>query len=80
MSEQNKSHLWRGNARSQIRCCKDCSDRHVGCHGECERYISEKKSIDEYNESCRKKRLQESEATGLAIKSVMARRGGRRND
>ena len=24
-----------------IRCCKDCTRRHVGCHGTCEDYIQE---------------------------------------
>lgn len=25
-----------------IKCCKDCKDRKVGCHGQCEKYITEK--------------------------------------
>lgn len=25
----------------RITCCFNCEDRHVGCHAECERYISE---------------------------------------
>lgn len=24
-----------------IWCCKDCADRHVGCHGKCEKYIQQ---------------------------------------
>lgn len=24
-----------------IRCCKDCDERHIGCHGECEKYRAE---------------------------------------
>lgn len=30
-----------------IHCCKDCPDRHVGCHATCETYIKEKKENDE---------------------------------
>lgn len=31
----------------RISCCKDCPDRSVGCHAECERYIQEKAEYDE---------------------------------
>ena len=24
-----------------IRCCKDCQERHIGCHGNCEKYQAE---------------------------------------
>ncbi len=24
-----------------IRCCKDCQERHIGCHGKCEKYQAE---------------------------------------
>lgn len=29
-----------------IRCCKDCKDRQVGCHGSCERYLEDRKKLD----------------------------------
>ena len=25
--------------------CKDCKDRHVGCHGKCEKYLEYKKEL-----------------------------------
>lgn len=25
-----------------IVCCKDCTNRHLGCHGNCELYLKEK--------------------------------------
>ena len=28
--------------------CKDCSERHVGCHGYCERYFEFKKELSEF--------------------------------
>lgn len=29
-----------------ISCCKDCGDRYIGCHSECDRY---KKQVEEWN-------------------------------
>lgn len=29
--------------------CKDCPDRHIGCHSDCERYLARKKVYDEWN-------------------------------
>lgn len=26
-----------------VYCCKECTDRYIGCHGKCEKYIEEKK-------------------------------------
>lgn len=30
--------------------CKDCPDRHQGCHSECEKYLEFRKERDELNE------------------------------
>ena len=27
--------------------CRDCADRHSGCHSECESYLAEKKRLQE---------------------------------
>lgn len=32
---------------SRIKCCKDCTKRHVGCHSECQDYITEKRMLEE---------------------------------
>lgn len=29
-----------------ITCCYNCSDRHVGCHGNCSKYIKQKEEHD----------------------------------
>lgn len=29
--------------------CKDCPDRHIGCHSDCERYLAWRKVYDEWN-------------------------------
>ena len=28
--------------RFKITCCKDCSERHLACHGTCPKYLKEK--------------------------------------
>ena len=38
-----------------IKCCKDCEERQVGCHGWCPRYLNEKDAYD-------KKKAKEKEA------------------
>ena len=40
-----------------IKCCKDCNDREIGCHGKCERYIKEKEENDKYREAERKRNM-----------------------
>lgn len=30
-----------------IKCCKDCTERHIGCHSECDKYIQEKQLLEE---------------------------------
>lgn len=40
-----------------IRCCKDCDDRVIGCHATCERYLGEKKEIEELKEKIKKDQL-----------------------
>lgn len=31
-----------------IRCCLNCQDRHVGCHGSCDRYKAENEAHLDY--------------------------------
>lgn len=40
-----------------IYCCNKCPDRHIGCHGKCEKYIAENKKHKDYL----KKKREESE-------------------
>lgn len=28
-------------------CCKNCRDRHIGCHSECEKYLTWRKEFEE---------------------------------
>lgn len=36
--------------------CKDCADRHVGCHAECDRYLSAKAKHEDERAMIRDKR------------------------
>ena len=33
---------------TNIKCCKDYTQRHIGCHSDCERYNKEKSDNDKY--------------------------------
>ena len=36
-------------------CCKDCENRHIGCHSTCESYNDYRKEKDEENAKIREK-------------------------
>lgn len=55
---------------SAIKCCKDCTDRHVGCHSTCKRYIDEKAAYEEKQVEVRKKKHNEYLVTGYEIDTV----------
>ena len=56
--------------------CKNCPDRHQGCHAECEDYQAERRKRDEYNEI----RLKKNTVTQALIENTIStmRRGGRK--
>lgn len=31
---------------TNIKCCKDCTEIHIGCHSDCDRYNKEKSEIE----------------------------------
>lgn len=39
---------------SVIKCCKDCTERHLACHDSCEKYLSEKKEKQDAMDRYRK--------------------------
>lgn len=41
--------------RFQITCCKDCPDRHPGCHGSCEKYKAQRAEYDAKKAECMEK-------------------------
>lgn len=55
-----------------IKCCKDCQDRHIGCHGSCQRYLDEAKAANEERERRWKEKKGENAAD--AVLNAAARR------
>lgn len=43
-------------SRGKIRCCEGCTERQVGCHGNCEKYIAEKAAHDTERDTVRKRK------------------------
>ena len=39
-----------------IRSCKDCTDRYVGCHSNCEKYLSEKAEYERLRDLIKERR------------------------
>lgn len=52
--------------------CKDCADRHIGCHGECEKYIKYKQEHAEMQTFIR--RLDEERQAVYDYKEAKVRR------
>ena len=40
-------------------CCKDCTDRHVGCHAECETYNAFVKEREEFRQMIYNERVKQ---------------------
>ena len=57
-------------------CCMNCTDRHPGCHSECEIYISERAKFDERKEKIIKAKAKDEKVISTII-DLKARR--RRN-
>lgn len=41
----------------KVTVCKDCQERHVGCHSTCERYKAQKEKWDAEREEINKQKL-----------------------
>jgi len=50
--------------------CKDCTDRHVGCHSTCEPYLKIKKEHQTINEKIREQSSKESALTDVQIQGI----------
>ena len=57
-----------------INSCKDCKDRHVGCHSTCEKYINAKKEYDELQEKIKKSKHRENDLNFVSSKKHMSSR------
>ena len=50
----------------KITCCKDCPDRHIGCHATCERYLEQKATLEEEADRAREYKLVDIEYSKLS--------------
>lgn len=51
MKNEQLAKCWNDFGGNVGKCCRDCKERHVGCHGSCEKY---KKSKEEFEAFRRK--------------------------
>lgn len=61
--------------------CKDCLTpvRHIGCHANCEKYLTWKKAYDEWNNMIFEKRTKEIQLEKYAVnRSIEAKKRYRR--
>ena len=56
--------------RSSLSPCKDCGDRYLGCHSDCERY----KSYKEENRERRMRKVNDLEKRGVIYEAVKRRK------
>lgn len=61
-----------------IKCCKDCTDRTVGCHSVCPKYLEEKRiheeQLEEKRQRMNKDRIRTEFVQSGVVKSVKRRR------
>ncbi len=53
-----------------IKCCKDCTEREVGCHGWCEKYIQQKASHDKRMSDIRTQKQADQYARESTVRSL----------
>lgn len=54
----------------RITCCKDCPDRHPGCHGKCEKYIQQRSEYDAEKSAFMKKQEVQNRLTQQTIDTI----------
>lgn len=47
--------------------CMNCTNRHVGCHGTCERYITYRADLDELKDIRRKELMKQNDLDARTI-------------
>lgn len=53
----------------EYRSCLDCTERHVGCHGDCKSYKLYREKLDKIKEARRKSEIIPSHKTSKRSKS-----------
>lgn len=54
---------------SGLSVCYKCNDRHVGCHGECERYLQEVETNNKEKKELREKKAVDNYISIYAVKT-----------
>lgn len=62
------------NDRKNIQCCYKCQERHVGCHGTCERYNNELEAHIKRKNKIKQAKMKEREISNYTVESVTKRR------
>lgn len=57
-----------------MKVCKDCERRYIGCHAECETYLTERAEYDKTAEIVKKKKREELEIYGYKVDGIIKRR------
>lgn len=45
--------------RTQITCCLNCKERHINCHSECKKYLTQKQELNAYTQCKREQKEKE---------------------
>lgn len=61
-------------AAEVINPCKDCKDRHINCHADCEKYIEAKQEHDKQQDEIRKSKFDDYNTFTLPCAHVRKRR------
>lgn len=56
---------------NKIECCKDCTERKVGCHSSCEAYQKEKAAYEAYCRDIRNKKRNENNIRGFKVEMIL---------
>lgn len=60
------------NLPALFTCCIDCGDRYLGCHGKCEKYLSDKSKLENRKAEHKKIRDADQYAIDEAVKTINA--------
>lgn len=74
--KQRKSTQNSAFKMAKIRCCQNCQNRVIGCHGTCQKYLEERKQLNEYNQ----KKYEEACLNWYMYDNVKERTKKARND
>ena len=70
--------IWNGNKiKPTIEVCKDCTEREIGCHATCKKYIDAKKEWEETKKKIYAERCRDVEYDAYRFDTVCKRKADR---